>query len=69
MTEKPITVDLRVGNKLLVIEKVPATVCEHCGEKVFSPAVTKKLQDLAKRRKKPPRTLKVPVFSLEKGAA
>ena len=44
MIEKLITVDLRIGNKLLVIEKVPATVCEHCGEKVFTPAVTKKLQ-------------------------
>jgi len=69
MVEKTITVDLRIGNKLLVVERVPATVCEHCGEKVFAPAVTKELQELARRRKKPPRTLKVPVFSLEKGAA
>jgi len=69
MVEKTITVDLRIGNKLLVVERVPATVCEYCGEKVFAPAVTKQLQDLAKRRKKPPRMLKVPVFSLEKGAA
>jgi YgiT-type zinc finger domain-containing protein len=68
MTEKKITVDLRVNDNLLIVEEVPAKVCEHCGERVFTPAVTKKLQDLAKRRKKPPRTQRVPVFNLEKGA-
>jgi len=69
MTEDTITVDLRVDGKLLIVEGVPAKVCRTCGEKVFSPAVTKKLQQLAKRRKKPPRTRRVPVFTLEKGAA
>jgi YgiT-type zinc finger domain-containing protein len=69
MAAKTVTVDLRIGDKLLVVEGVPAKVCDHCGEKVFTPTVTKKLQNLAKRRRKPPRTLKVPVFSLEKGAA
>jgi len=68
MTEKTITVDLRVNERLLIIEGVPAKVCGHCGEKVFTPAVTKKLQNLAKMRKKPPRTRRVPVLSLEKGA-
>jgi len=68
MTLKTITVDLRVGDKLLVVEGVPAIVCEHCGEKVFTPAVTRKLQDLGKRRKKPPRILKVPVFTMKESA-
>jgi YgiT-type zinc finger domain-containing protein len=69
MAAKTVTVDLRIGDKLLVVEGVPAKVCDHCGEKVFTPAVTRKLQNLVKRRRKPPRTLKVPVFSLQKGAA
>jgi YgiT-type zinc finger domain-containing protein len=69
MAAKTITADLRIGDKLLVVEEVPAIVCDHCGERIFTPAVTKKLQVLAKRRRKPPRTLKVPVFSLQKGAA
>jgi len=69
MTEKTITVDLRVNGKLLIVEGVPAKVCDTCGKKVFTPAVTKKLQNLAKQRKKPPRTRRVPVFTLEKGAA
>lgn len=65
MVKKKITVDLRIGDKLLVVERVPATVCDHCGEKVFTPKVTKKLQALGKQRRRPPRTLKVPVFSME----
>ena len=69
MTEKTITVELRIDGKLLIVEGVPAKVCGTCGEKVFSPAVTKKLQNLAKRRKKPARTRRVPVFTLEKGIA
>jgi HTH-type transcriptional regulator / antitoxin MqsA len=69
MEEKSITVDLRIGDKLFVVEKVPAKVCNHCGEKVFTPVVTRKLQNLVKRRRKAPRILKVPVFSLQKGAA
>ena len=65
MVKKKITVDLRVGDELLVVEQVPATVCEHCGERVFAPVVAKKLQALGKQRKKAPRTLSVPVFSMD----
>ena len=69
MEEKTITVDLRIGGKLFVVEEVPAKVCNHCGEKVFTPTITRKLQNLVKRRRKAPRTLKVPVFSLKQSAA
>jgi YgiT-type zinc finger domain-containing protein len=69
MEEKLITVDLRIGDKLFVVEEVPAMVCNHCGEKVFTPAVTRKLQKLLARRRKAPRTVKVPVFSLKRSAA
>lgn len=66
MVDQKVTVDLRIGDELLIVEKVPATVCSHCGEQVFAPEVTRRLQTLAKQRKKPPRTLTVPVFSLDK---
>jgi len=69
MEEKLITVDLRIGDKLFVVEEVPAKVCNHCGEKVFTPAITRKLQNLVKRRRKAPRIVKVPVFSLKRSAA
>ena len=69
MEEKSITVDLRIGDKLFVVEEVPAKVCNHCGEKVFTPATARKLQNLVKRRRKAPRTVRVPVFSLKQSAA
>jgi len=43
MEEKSITVDLRIGDKLFVIEEVAAKVCNHCGEKFFDPAIARKL--------------------------
>ena len=66
MAKKKVTVDLRVGDDLFVVERVPATVCGHCGERVFTPEVARKLQAVAKQRKKPPRTMTIPVFSLDK---
>ena len=44
--EKKVTVDLRIGDDLFIVENVPATVCSHCGEWVFTPVVTRKLQAL-----------------------
>ena len=66
MVKKKITVDLRVGDDLFVVEKVPAIVCPNCGERVFAPEITRRIQALAKKRKKPHRTMAVPVFSLDK---
>jgi len=43
MEEKSIIVDLGISDKLFVIEEVPAKVCNHCGEKVFTPAIARKL--------------------------
>lgn len=65
MEDKAVTVDLRVGDELFIVEHVPATVCVHCGERVFTPEITRRLQSLAKQRSDPSRTLTVPVFSLE----
>jgi HTH-type transcriptional regulator/antitoxin MqsA len=69
MEEKSITVDLRMGDKLFVVEEVPAKVCNHCGEKVFTLAIARKLQNLVKRRRKAPRTVRVPVYSLKRKTA
>jgi hypothetical protein len=48
----------------MVIEEVPATVCEHCGERVFTPEITRQIQAVARERKEAERTIVVPVFSL-----
>ncbi len=64
MVERKITLDLRLGEDLMVIEEVPATVCENCGERVFTPEVTRQVQTVAQERKERSRTILVPVFSL-----
>ncbi len=64
MVERNVTLDLRTGEELLVIEEVPATVCKNCGEQVFTPEVTRQVQAIAKERKGAARTIVVPVFSL-----
>jgi YgiT-type zinc finger domain-containing protein len=64
MVERNVTLDLRMGEDLMVIEEVPATVCENCGERVFTPEVTRQVQTVAQERKERSRTIQVPVFSL-----
>ena len=66
MADQKVTVDLRIGDELLIVESVPATVCTHCGERVFAPEITRTLQSLAKQREKPLRTIAVPLFSWDK---
>ena len=65
MTERCIALDLRVGEELIVVEEVPATICENCGEQVFTPEVTRQVQAAIKERKRAVRTMVVPVLSLE----
>jgi YgiT-type zinc finger domain-containing protein len=64
MVERNVTLDLRIGEDLVVIEEVPATVCENCGERVFTPAVTRQVQTVAQERHESTKTILVPVFSL-----
>ncbi len=65
MVERNVTLDLRMAKELVVIEDVPATVCENCGEQVFTPEVTRQVQAIVKERKGAARTMVVPVFSLQ----
>ena len=47
----------------MFVEHVPAEVCEHCGEKLYSPDVTDTLLALAKQKKVVPlRVVSVPVY-------
>ena len=52
----------------LLIENVPAEVCLQCGEKTYAPDVADDLINLSKKRLKPDRTVKVPVFDYTKQA-
>ncbi len=66
VSEKNITVDYRWGDKLVtVIKNVPAGVCEVCGEQYFKASIVKAMERVARSRKKPKETLKVPVRELK----
>jgi len=63
LKEKRVKVELWVGDELIVIEDVPARVCEACGEKYFSAEVSKKIDELISTRPKAKKRLEVPVFT------
>jgi YgiT-type zinc finger domain-containing protein len=56
------------GDCLIVVEDIPAQLCEVCGEQYYDPftgeALRKLLQDEMKTEK-PKRVMEVPVYSLE----
>jgi len=56
-------------DKYLFVENVPAAICTKCGEKMYSPEVTDKLQEFAKNKFKPEKIVKVPVFNFVETAA
>jgi YgiT-type zinc finger domain-containing protein len=63
--EEATKLELWVDGKLIVIEDVPAKVCENCGEKYFSATVSKQVDVLLESAGEAKRKLEVPVFSLK----
>ncbi|MEW5932255.1 MAG: type II toxin-antitoxin system MqsA family antitoxin [Bacillota bacterium] len=59
--EKLVMVDYRIGDKLVIVEDVPAGVCEQCGEQYFTAFVAKALEGLAHSEEAVQRTMTVPV--------
>jgi len=52
LEEKKVTVDFRWGPKLVVIEEVPAKVCNECGERYYSAEVSREMEKIAIEGKK-----------------
>ncbi len=63
LEEKRVTVDFRWGNRLIVIEDVPAKICNECGERYYSAAVSRELERIAKEGKIE-KTVEVPLVRL-----
>lgn len=57
-----VTYPLEVEGRIVVVENVPARVCEETGEQYFSPETVERLQQLISEEKEPKRTIEVPVF-------
>ncbi len=48
---KYVTVDFRWGDQLVIIENVPAKVCNECGERYYSASISRKMEDIAVQQK------------------
>lgn len=54
--------NLTVGDRLVVVEEVPAAVCDNCGEISIAPDVASRLQKTIWERKTPARTMEAAVY-------
>lgn len=63
LEDRIVTVDFRWGRKLIVIEDVPAKVCNECGERYYSADVSRRMEKIAIEGKKE-RTIEVPLARL-----
>ena len=60
--DQRVTYTLQSGDKLVMVENVPARVCVQTGERLFAPEVVERLQEIVWDQKRPIRTIETPVF-------
>ena len=62
MTEQRVTYTIQMDDKLVVVEHVPAKVCDQCGGRLYSPETVEQLQKTVWGQRSPARVLQAPVF-------
>lgn len=63
LEDKRVTVDFRWGSKLIIIEEVPAKVCNECGEKYYSAKISREMEKIAIEGKME-KVIEVPLVTL-----
>ena len=65
MKRKKTTIELRLKDDLILIDDIPADVCDYCGEKVLSLEVVDSVREIYENRdkKKMKKVISVPVYS------
>jgi YgiT-type zinc finger domain-containing protein len=61
--------ELRWEGELFIVENVPMGVCTQCGEKFLVPEVAKSIDRILQEKKKPKKTIRVPVYQYKSAAA
>lgn len=61
-TEERVTYTLQTRDGFVVIENVPARVCQQTGERLFSPETVEQMQAMVWGQQKPVRVIETPVF-------
>ncbi len=67
--EKTISYMRKWKGKYILIENVPAGVCNQCGEKYFEAKVAEKMDNLMLKKEKAKRKISIPVIELQQDAA
>jgi YgiT-type zinc finger domain-containing protein len=62
MKATKVTYTLEMDGKFVIIENVPARVCEETGEQFFSPDTVERLQKTIWEHKKPKKTIETPIY-------
>jgi len=60
--EKLIRYTLALEERLVVVEHVPAAVCDHCGETTLTPDVLARLQETVWESRPPVCLIETPVY-------
>ena len=60
--QRLIRYNVSLGDRLIVIDHVPAEVCPHCGETSLQPDVVDRLQQTAWQQRPPSRVIETPVY-------
>ena len=53
-----------INGRRVLVEKIPAKVCERCGEAIFSRETTEKVRQLVHGTERPTKTVPLDVFAL-----
>jgi HTH-type transcriptional regulator/antitoxin MqsA len=64
LKKEKISFDFRFNGELVVIDNLPVEVCLQCGEKVISPVVSQKIDEILARKKKPKKIINIPVYQI-----
>ena len=64
--ERLVRYNVDLGDKLVLVEKVPAIVCDNCGEVSFSPDVASCIQHTVREGKAPSRTMDALVYEFSR---
>ncbi len=65
IVETKVTYTLEYEGNFILIEDVPARVCQETGEQFFAPDTVEHIHAIIKTKKKPERTIQTPVFHYE----
>ena len=60
--DKLIRYNLSIRDRLVVVDHVPASVCDRCGETTLSPEVVDRLQTTVSASRTPDRVIETPVY-------